>query len=150
MTGRISRDKTYAVQPELPAALKAMMAAVEKSGLDPKLLELVKLRASQINGCVFCLWMHSAAARKLGERQDRLDLLPAWREAACFDPRERAALAWTEALTLVADDQAPDEAYSLVGNHFTEEEIVNLTTAIVAINGWNRVAIGLRFPPPVR
>ena len=150
MTGRISRDKTYAVQPELPAALKAMMAAVEKSGLDPKLLELVKLRASQINGCVFCLWMHSAAARKLGERQDRLDLLPAWREAACFDPRERAALAWTEALTLVADDQAPDEAYSLVGNHFTEEEIVNLTTAIVAINGWNRVAIGLRFAPPVR
>jgi AhpD family alkylhydroperoxidase len=150
MTSRISRERTYALQPELPAALKSMMAAVEKSGLDPKLLELIKLRASQLNGCVFCLWMHAAAARKLGERQERLDLLPAWREAECFDARERAALAWTDALTLVAADQAPDEAYAIVASQFGEEEIVNLTTAIVAINGWNRVAIGLRFAPPVR
>lgn len=150
MSGRIARERVYSIQPELPAALKSMMAAVEKSGLDPRLLELVKLRASQLNGCVFCLWMHAAAARKLGERQERLDLLPAWREAACFDPRERAALAWTDALTLVAENQAPDDAYAVVSEHFAEEEIVNLTTAIVAINGWNRIAIGLRFEPPVR
>jgi AhpD family alkylhydroperoxidase len=109
----------------------------------------VKLRASQLNGCAFCLNMHSVEARKLGERQERLDLVAAWREAPCFSERERAALAWTETLTLVAHDHVPDDVYATAKAPFTDEEFVNLTAAVVAINGWNRVCVAFRFMPPV-
>jgi AhpD family alkylhydroperoxidase len=130
-----------------PQAFRAMLA-LEKSlhtlGLDPKLLHLVKMRASQINGCGFCLDMHAREARAAGELQQRLDVLPAWREVDLFDPRERAALAWTEALTLIAQTHAPDADYDLLSAHFDEQERVALTLAIVAINGWNRFAIGFR------
>ena len=105
------------------------------------------MRASQINGCAYCLDMHSKDARAAGETEQRLYALSAWRETPFFTERERAALPWTEALTLVHQDHAPDEVYDLVRKHFTEEESANLALAIVAINGWNRLAIGFRMVP---
>jgi AhpD family alkylhydroperoxidase len=134
-----------------PEAVKAMLGleqAVKDMGLEPKLFHLVKLRASQINGCAYCINMHSREARADGETQQRLDLLPAWRETNFFDDRERAALAWTEALTLVADTNAPDAEYDALAAVFDEKERVALTLAIAAINGWNRFAIGFRTPVP--
>lgn len=115
--------------------------------LEPALLELVRMRASQINGCAYCLDMHSKDARAAGETEQRLYGLSAWRETAYYTERERAALAWTEALTLVHQDHAPDDVYDRVRKHFTEEESVILTMAIVAINGWNRLSIGFRIVP---
>jgi AhpD family alkylhydroperoxidase len=149
MTDRIERGTIYELQPAIARGLRGLGAAAEASSLDKKLIELVKLRASQINGCAFCLNMHSVDARKLGERQERLDLVAAWREAPCFDRRERAALEWTEALTLVAQDHVPDEVYAAAKAPFSDEEFVNLTAAVVAINGWNRIAVAFRFVPPV-
>ena len=146
---RIERQTIYRLQPAIASSLRGLGEAAVAAGLDKTLLELVKLRASQINGCAFCLNMHSVEARKLGERQERLDLVAAWREAPCFSERERAALAWTEALTLVAHDRVPDEVYAMAKAPFTDEELVNLTAAVVAINGWNRVAVAFRFMPPV-
>ena len=105
----------------------------------------MKIRASQINGCAFCLHMHLVDARKLGERQDRLDVLAGWREVDWFDARERAALTWTEALTNLTDGFASDEAYEEAKAPFTDAEFANLTAAIVTINAWNRIAVGLRF-----
>lgn len=133
-----------------PKAMQAMLAfggAVESSGIEHGLAELVKTRASQINGCAYCLDMHTRDAREAGETEARLYLLDAWREAPHYSPRERAALAWTEALTLVAATRAPDADYEGLKPHFTEEEIVKLTLLIVAINGWNRLAIGFRSVP---
>jgi AhpD family alkylhydroperoxidase len=130
-----------------PAALRAMFGLeryVRGCGLEAPLLELVKMRASQINGCAFCLDMHSKDARAAGETEQRLYLLSAWREAPCYTARERAALAWTEALTLVAEGQVPDEVYAQAREHFGEKELVDLSLAVVAINGWNRLAIGFR------
>jgi AhpD family alkylhydroperoxidase len=115
-----------------------------KSGLEKSLMELVKIRASQINGCAFCLHMHSAEARKQGETEERLYLLDAWRDSPLYSKRERAALGWTEALTLVSETHAPDDAYRALRAHFTGEEQVTLTLLIVAINGWNRIQIGFR------
>lgn len=112
-------------------------------------MELVKIRASQINGCAFCLHMHTASARRQGETEERLYLLDAWRESPLYSPRERAALGWTEALTLVSQTHAPDEAYQAVTQHFTEEQQVTLTLLIVAINGWNRIQVGFRAVHPV-
>ena len=132
-----------------PDSYKAMLALSKysgESGLEASLLELVKTRASQVNGCAFCLQMHTRDARKLGETEERLHLLPAWREAGVYSPRERAALAWTEALTLLTDGHAPDEVYEEVRAQFSEEEIAKLTLAIAVINSWNRIAVGLRFP----
>ncbi len=123
--------------------------AILKSGLEDRLMELVKIRASQINGCAMCLHMHTADARKQGETEERLYLLDAWRESPLYTPRERAALAWTEALTLVADTRAPDEVYEEFRAHFTEQEQANLTLLIVAINGWNRINVGFRTTHPV-
>jgi AhpD family alkylhydroperoxidase len=117
---------------------------VHGCGLEASLLELVKMRASQINGCAHCLDMHSKDARAAGETEQRLYLLNAWREAPFYSARERAALAWTEALTLVAESQVPDAVYEDARRHFSEQELVNLSLAIVAINGWNRLAIGFR------
>jgi AhpD family alkylhydroperoxidase len=133
----------------LPAAVTAMLGlekVVHDSTLEPRLLELVKIRASQINGCARCLEMHTTEARRLGEDQARLDLVAAWSEAGCFDARESAALAWCEALTLVAATGAPDDVYGRVAEQFEPPEVAALTLAIVAINSWNRLNVGLRIP----
>lgn len=130
-----------------PDALKAMIgfeAAIGKLGLEPKLLDLVKLRASQINGCAYCIDLHSADLRKAGETERRLATLSVWHETPFFTERERAALAWTEALTQVSLTHAPDEAYEALAARFSEAEQVNLTMAINAINSWNRLSIGFR------
>jgi AhpD family alkylhydroperoxidase len=136
-----------------PAAYKAMaglQAYVDQSGLEKTILELVKIRASQINGCAFCLVMHTNEARHRGETDERMHLLNAWREAPVFTERERAALAWTEAITLVAHDHVPDEVYQQVRRHFSEKELVDLTTAAVTINAWNRFSIAFRATPQVK
>ena len=133
-----------------PAASRAMYGLekyVQESGLEPSLLELVKMRASQINGCAYCLDMHSKDARAAGETEQRLYLLNAWREAPFYTERERAALEWTEAVTLVSETHVPDDVYERVHQHFSEVELVNLTMAVVAINGWNRLAISFRAVP---
>jgi len=135
-----------------PAAFQAvagLQAYVDKSGLDPKLRELIKIRASQINGCAYCLAMHTRDARKLGETDERMHLLNAWREAPLYSARERAALEWTEAITLVAQHHVPDETFEAVREQFSEKEIVDLTMAAIAINSWNRAAIAFRVPPQV-
>ncbi len=132
-----------------PSGLQAMLGleqAVRRGGLEPPLLELVKLRASQLNGCAYCLDMHSKDARALGEDEQRLHVLAAWREAPFYSPRERAALAWCEALTLLPQSGAPDDVFAEVEAQFSPEEIAALTFQIVAINGWNRLAVGLRTP----
>jgi AhpD family alkylhydroperoxidase len=132
-----------------PKGLEAMLGleqAVRRSGLEAALLELVKLRASQLNGCAYCLDMHSKDARARGEDEQRLHVLAAWREASFYSPRERAALAWCEAVTLLPETGAPDEVFSEVEAQFSREEIAALTFQIVAINGWNRLAVGLRTP----
>jgi AhpD family alkylhydroperoxidase len=118
---------------------------VDNCGLEPALIELVKLRASQINGCAFCIDMHTKDARAMGETEQRLYALSAWREAPFYTDRERAALAWTDAVTLVADGHVPDEVYTHVRQHFSQQELVNLTMAGIAINGWNRLAISFRW-----
>ena len=133
----------------LPEALEAMLGlerVVRASGLEPQLLELVKMRASQLNGCAYCLDMHSKDARARGEVEQRLHVLAAWREAPFYSARERAALAWCETLTLLSESGAPDDVYAELEQVFAAEEIVALTLAIVAINGWNRFAVGLRSP----
>jgi AhpD family alkylhydroperoxidase len=130
--------------PQGHEAMLSLEAAVRRSGLEPLLLELVKLRASQLNGCAYCLDMHSKDARALGEDEQRLHVLAAWREAPLYSARERAALAWCEALTLLPQSGAPDEVYAQVQAQFSPEEIAALTFQIVAINGWNRLAVGLR------
>jgi AhpD family alkylhydroperoxidase len=134
-----------------PAVMKAWFALsnqVEQAGIERSLLELVKIRSSQINGCANCLNMHCHDARKLGEEPKRLDVLAAWREAPYFSDRERAALAWTEHLTEVADKRAPDDVYEALAEQFSEEEQVQLTLMINVINGWNRLAIGFDLFDP--
>jgi AhpD family alkylhydroperoxidase len=134
-----------------PAAYHAMLGLerfVSKSSkLEASLLELVKMRTSQINGCAFCIDKHSKDARVNSETEQRLYALSAWRETAFFTNRERAALAWTEALTLITEGHAPDEVYAEVRKEFGEKELVNLSLAIITINGWNRLAIGFRKIP---
>jgi AhpD family alkylhydroperoxidase len=133
-----------------PAADKAMMGLhmfVRNCGLDHSLLELVKLRASQINQCAHCIDMHTKELRADGESEQRLYLLNAWRESPFYSERERAALAWTEAVTLVADSQVPDDVYEEARKAFSDEELVNLTMAVVAINGANRLNVAFRTVP---
>lgn len=134
-----------------PQAYQAMLGLEtylrKSSKLEPALMELVRMRASQINGCAYCLDMHSKDARAAGETEQRLYALNAWEETPFYTERERAALAWTEALTLISETHAPDAVYEEVRKQFSEEELVNLTLAIVAINGWNRMAIGFRAVP---
>ena len=133
-----------------PDAMKAMMAlenAVSKLSLEKSLLELVKLRSSQINGCAFCIDMHTADAIKDGETTRRLFAVTAWREAPFFSERERAALLWTESLTQLSLTHAPDEDYEVVAAQFSPKELVDLTVAINTINGWNRLAVGFRKMP---
>lgn len=136
--------------PAHAGALKAMYGLesyVRRSGLEASLLHLIKTRASQINGCAYCIDMHTKDARAEGETEQRLYALNAWRETPFFSARERAALEWTESVTLVSKTQVPDETYRSVREQFDEEELANLTMAIVAINGWNRIAIAFRTPP---
>ena len=130
-----------------PRALQAMMGVqnfVNHSSLEHSLLELVKMRASQINGCAYCLDMHFKDARAAGETEQRLYLLDAWREAPFYSERERAALEWTEAMTLLTEGHVPDSVYATVREQFSESELVDLSMAVVAINGWNRLMVGFR------
>jgi AhpD family alkylhydroperoxidase len=133
------------IAPDGYATLRGVEDYIQRSGLPPLLIELVKMRASQINGCAYCLDMHSKDARKRGETEQRLYLLNAWRESPLYSPKERAALAWTEALTLVATTHAPDSDYEGLRKHFTDKEIVDLTILVGMINLWNRLAIGMRY-----
>ncbi len=144
MAERINYSK---VAPGGYRAMSGLEKAVRESGLEPSLLDLIKLRASQINGCAYCLDMHWKDARARGESEQRLYSLDAWRETSYYTERERAALAWTEAVTQIAVNHVPDELYEQVRPHFSEEELVNLTLAVVAINGWNRLAISFRTEP---
>jgi AhpD family alkylhydroperoxidase len=141
------RLKPQSVAPGAYQAMYALESFVRKSNLEHPLLELIKMRASQINGCAYCLDMHSKDARAAGETEQRLYTLNAWRETPFFTDRERAALAWTESVTLVSETHVPDELYEETRKHFSEEELVNLTMAVVAINGWNRLAISFRAVP---
>lgn len=145
MTKRLN---PYVAAPDTMKPLIALEATLKESGLEHSLIHLVKMRASQINGCAYCLHMHSADAMKEGESPARLFLLDAWHESALYSPRERAALAWTDALTLVSQTHAPDEVYEEVQRHFSPEETVKLTMLIATINSWNRIAIGFRSTHP--
>jgi len=149
MKPRIDYAKLQSLIGPTTAALISISTAVRQSGLDPKLVELVKIRASQINGCAFCLHMHTTEARAQGETDERLHLLNAWREAPLYNERERAALAWTEALTRITEGHAPDDVYDAARRVFSEPELAMLTSEIVAINAWNRIAIAYRFAPDV-
>jgi AhpD family alkylhydroperoxidase len=128
-------------------AMVQIEGVVRRSGIDPKLLELIKIRASQMNGCAFCIDMHTKDARFKGEDEQRIYALDAWRDTPFFTERERAALAWTEALTNIQVGHAPDAVYQQLSRNFTEPDIVNLTLAITTINAWNRIAIGFRLVP---
>jgi AhpD family alkylhydroperoxidase len=142
-----SRIEYRNADPKAVQAMYGLERYVHNSGLEPALLELLKMRASLINGCAYCIDMHSKDARARGETEQRLYALSAWRETPFYTDRERAALAWTDALTLVAETHAPDDVYEEARRHFSEPELVALTMAIVAINGWNRIAIGFRAEP---
>ncbi len=136
--------------PEALKALVAVDAQIKASGLEQCLIELVKIRASQINGCAYCIAVHTEDARKRGETEQRIYLLDAWRESPLYSERERAALAWTEAVTLIAQTRAPDDVYAQVRAQFSEQETVNLTMLIATINAWNRIAISFRAVHPVK
>jgi len=138
----------YQVAPDAVNPLLALEERFKNGPLPHTLIELVKTRASQINGCAYCLHMHTSDALKAGERPERLFLLDAWRESVMYTPKERAALAWTEALTLVADTGAPDADYDGLKDHFSPEEMVELSLLIATINAWNRIAIGFRAHHP--
>lgn len=148
MSERISRMSVYKNQPAIVQHLVGLAKAAEGSGLAKSLIHLMKIRASQLNGCAFCQHMHAAEARKDGEQQQRLDVLPTWHEVrSAFSEREQAALAWTEALTLVAGSGVSDEAFAKVAAVYSEQEILDLTALIVTINSWNRIAVAFHFQP---
>lgn len=144
-----ARLDPHAIAPELLAPLLELSTRLSASGLEPRLIDLIKIRASQINGCAFCLHMHTTHARSAGETELRLNLLAAWRESPLFDPRERAALAWTEALTHLPQTLAPDDVYAELAQAFSEKERVAVTMVIVSINSWNRIAVGFRRVHPM-
>ena len=144
--GRHGTPTTKALQ----QALMALEEQIQSTGLEKSLIELVKIRASQINGCAFCINMHTEDARKRGETEQRIYLLDAWRESPLYTDRERAALAWTESVTLIAETHAPDDVYEQVRTQFSDAETVNLTALIGAINAWNRLAIAFRAVHPVK
>lgn len=135
----------YKTLPEGYSAMRQLQNTVDKSSLDPKLQELIKLRSSQINGCAYCLDMHSKDAVAIGENPQRIYALDAWREAPFYSDKEKAALAWCEALTLISETGAPDDVYEELHKYFNEKEMMELTFAIITINSWNRLAIGLRM-----
>ena len=145
MSGRFDYET---VAPAANEAMRGVERYVRASGLERSLIELVKIRASQLNGCAFCLDMHTKDSRAAGESEQRIYVLSAWRDAPFYSERERAALAWTEALTRLAPDGIPDELYERARKVFDEVELVNLTMAVVAINGWNRLSVAFRSPEP--
>jgi len=144
------RLNPYQAGPDAMKAVAALETYVKGSGLEASLIELIKMRASQINGCAYCLDMHARDARAKGESEQRLYLLDAWRESPLYSDRERAALAWTEAVTLGSQTRVPDEVYEEARRNFSEEELVKLTVAVATINAWNRIAISFRAVHPVR
>lgn len=137
----------YKASPEGVQALRQVTAYIKTSGLEAGLLHLVFLRASQINGCAFCVDMHTREALRDGEDEQRLHMLVVWRETPGFSARERAALAWTEAVTLVAATHVPDDVYAEARRHFDDKALADLTIAVASINAWNRMAISFRKPP---
>jgi AhpD family alkylhydroperoxidase len=141
------RPSPATVSPGGYKAMRGLQDYVNGCGIEAKTLELVKLRASQINACAFCIAMHTQEARALGETDERMHLLNAWEEAGVFTEREKAAIAWTEALTLLADGGVNDELYAYAQEHFSERELSDLTYAVVAINGWNRLMVAFHQPP---
>jgi AhpD family alkylhydroperoxidase len=145
MTQRLN---PFTVAPDGVAALAGVESYLEKCGLDHRLIALAKTRVSQINGCAYCLHMHTEEARKLGESEARLYLLDAWHESSLYSQRERAALAWAESLTNIAATHAPDHVYEETRRHFSEKELADLSIAIAMINAWNRLAIGARAVHP--
>mgnify|MGYP000673970836 CR=1 FL=1 len=147
VTPRLKQEDFYRLAPDARDALVALGKAVDASGLEKDLTELVKLRVSQINGCAFCLQMHLGIARKLGIKGSKLDLVAAWHDADIYSPRERAALGWAEAITRFDHGQASDMAFAALQKEFSESEIAFLTASIANINAWNRIAAGLRFAP---
>ena len=151
MSGNVMQPRLnpYLAEPTMMKAVVALDTAVQNGGLELSLVELVKTRASQINGCAFCLHLHTRDARAGGESEGRLYLLDAWRESPLYTDRERAALAWTEAVTLVSQTHVPDAVYDDARNHFGEEELVKLTLLVATVNVWNRIAIGFRSIHPV-
>lgn len=146
---RIDYKDFQSIIPEMATGMAAISHALRKSGIEPELLEMLKVRISQLNGCAFCIQYHLNDARKLNVPAVKLDLLAAWREAGIYTERETAALDWAESVTLLAAHHIDDAAYARVSAHFSEREIVFLTTAIGQINFWNRVAAPLRFTPPI-
>jgi len=141
------RPNPYAANPSLMQQWIDAAQAITKDGLEPSLRELVKIRASQINGCVICLDMHIREARAAGESEERIYMLNAWRESDLYSPREKAALAWTESLTRLHQTGAPDADYDMMAAQFTEEEQVQLTMSIAVINAFNKFGVGFRVPP---
>ncbi|WP_133646179.1 carboxymuconolactone decarboxylase family protein [Paraburkholderia flava] len=137
----------YKANPDVTKAMLALEEKVSKNSIEKPLAELVRLRASQLNGCAFCVDMHAADARKGGETERRLTAVTVWRETPFFTDRERAALEWTEAVTLISQTHVPDDVWEAVKPHFTEQEITDLTLLIIAINGWNRLAVSFRKMP---
>jgi AhpD family alkylhydroperoxidase len=146
-TTQSARIDVAKVAPEAYQAMAGLQKYVRQSGLEQSLLDLVRMRSSQVNGCAYCIDMHSKDARAAGETEQRLYSLDAWRETPFYTDRERAALAWTEAVTLVSQSHVPDEVYEQARKHFSEKEIVDLTLAVAEINSWNRIAISLRAVP---
>ncbi|HEX8605186.1 MAG TPA: carboxymuconolactone decarboxylase family protein [Pseudoduganella sp.] len=139
-----TRPDFYTASPEVLKAMIALEGAVGKLDIDPVFIHLIKLRASQVNGCAFCVDMHVTEMRKAGESERRIATVAAWEDTPFFTPRERAVLAWTEAITRIADSRAPDAVYEALAAHFTPKQMVDLTLAINTINSWNRLAIGFR------
>lgn len=137
------------IVPEMSTGMAAVTHALQKSGLEAELIELIKVRVSQINGCAFCVQYHLNDARKMGVTPAKLDLLATWREADIFSTRELAALDWAERVTLLANHHIPDSAFEALSRHFSEREIAFLTTAVGQINFWNRIAAPFRFAPPI-
>ena len=147
---RIAYDTFQKTAPGARDALLAMGKTADDSGFDKEIVELAKLRVSQINNCAFCLQIHLNASRKLGVPQEKLDLVATWHEAGIFSERECAALAWAETLTRLADRGVPDDAYEAVRRHFSEAEVIFLSVAIGTINAWNRLGAAFRFAPPIQ
>jgi AhpD family alkylhydroperoxidase len=135
--------------PEFATGMAAITRALKNSGIEPELRELIKIRASQLNGCAYCIQYHLNDARKLNVAAEKLDLLAAWREAGIYSPRESAALEWTERVTLLAQHPIEDKDYASLAEHFSPREVAFLTVAISQINAWNRIAAPFRFTPPI-
>jgi AhpD family alkylhydroperoxidase len=146
---RLGWEEFQKIAPEFRTAMAAITQSLKNSGVEPEIRELLKIRASQLNGCAFCVQFHLNDARKLGIAAEKLDLLPAWREAGIYSEREAAALEWTERVTMLAQHHIDDETFARVKAHFPESQLAFLTIAISQINAWNRIAAPFRFTPPI-